>query len=92
MRRIYGVSLVVVAAACANQADSLACEKAIGSELGVGSMVTVNTFSNSHGKRTVVIVQLTSIPHGEPDATRASVSAIVKRTFREHVDQIDVRF
>jgi hypothetical protein len=82
------VLLAVPVVACAQEVDSLACEKEIQAELGVGSQVAVSTFFASSGKRVIVKVRLVNAPQAEVSVVKAKVDEIVRRSFRSHVDEV----
>lgn len=73
-------------------ADSKRSQTDIKSELGVDSEVNFREFTGSKGKTTTVTVHLDSVPPGDVAAIKASVTTIVTRDFRAHVDKVVVSF
>lgn len=88
--------IIVSLSACGDLKNGLADSKRsqtdIKSELGVSSEVNFREFTGTKGKTTTVTVHLDTVPPGDVAAIKASVTAIVTRDFRSHVDNVIISF
>jgi len=73
-------------------ADARVTEAAIKTELGVDASVSFQTFSGKGGTKHFVAVHLRTMPAGDAAAIKTQVTDIVRRSFRVHVDRVDVSF
>jgi hypothetical protein len=90
-RLVVGLSLLLTVAACASikedTEDAKKARAAIKAELGYDSLVM---FQTEEGGKVNVNVLLPRKPAEDPTEIKRKVSAVVAKSFRNHVDAVDV--
>jgi hypothetical protein len=72
--------------------DAKKAQTAIKAELGIDSSVAFRSTVGTQGATLAVVVHMNQTPSGNVAALKSSVSDIVNRSFRAHVDKVAIDF
>lgn len=70
--------------------DASQAAAAIRREVGTEASVGFQVFHGTGGRRLIVNVKLANTPPGDAQQLKAKITEIVQKSFREHVDQVNI--